>query len=112
MGATCADHGKVAVLGAGRGDWLCIGTSLDAQGSRGRVTAPGPDSSEPGSRALRGSQWGMAGVSTGRFILGLLGREELVQPGHQQSGWSRRSGNQSGYQSVWQSWQNRVAQAR
>jgi hypothetical protein len=31
------------VLGAGRGDWLCIGTSFDAQGFRGRVTAPGPD---------------------------------------------------------------------
>jgi hypothetical protein len=43
MAATSADRRKVAVLGAGRGDWLCIGTSFDAQGFRGRVTAPGPD---------------------------------------------------------------------
>jgi hypothetical protein len=44
-------------------------------------------------------------VSTGSFIGGLLGREELVQPGHQPRGRSRRSANQSGYQSVCQSWQ-------
>lgn len=43
MAATSADRRKVAALGAGRGDWLCIGTSLDALGARGRVTAPGPD---------------------------------------------------------------------
>jgi hypothetical protein len=33
----------VAALGARRGNCWCIGTSLDAQGLRGRVTAPGPD---------------------------------------------------------------------
>src|SRR4029453_11912310 len=51
MGATCADHGKVAVLGARRGDWLCIGTSLDALGAGGPSPPPAPTSSEPGSRA-------------------------------------------------------------
>jgi hypothetical protein len=44
MAAASADRRKVATLGARRADWLCIGTSLDAQGIRGRVTAPGPDS--------------------------------------------------------------------
>src|SRR5512132_2338897 len=44
MAATSADRRKVAPLGVGRADWLCIGTSLDALGARGRVTAPGPDS--------------------------------------------------------------------
>jgi hypothetical protein len=43
MAATSADRRKVATLGARRGDWLCIGTSFDALGFRGRVTAPGPD---------------------------------------------------------------------
>src|SRR5215211_3108505 len=42
MAATSADRRKVATLGARRGDWCCIGTSLDALGARGRVTAPGP----------------------------------------------------------------------
>src|SRR5215211_4507011 len=57
MAATSADRRKLAVLGARRADWLCIGTSLDAQGSRGRVTAPGPDLSESRSRVLRGLNW-------------------------------------------------------
>src|SRR5215217_3304887 len=49
LGETCkiaaasADRRKVAALGAGCTDWVCIGTSLDALGLRGRVTAPGPD---------------------------------------------------------------------
>ena len=51
---------KVAALGMCRADSYCIGTSLDALGFRGRVTAPGPDSSEPGSRALRGLIWSWA----------------------------------------------------
>src|SRR5215216_5636026 len=45
----------------------------------------------------------MAEVSTGSFIGGLLGREELSQPEHQQSRQSRRSADQSRYQSVCQS---------
>ena len=45
---------------ARRGNCWCIGTSLDAQGFRGRVTAPGPDFSDAGSRVLRGSQRAMA----------------------------------------------------
>jgi hypothetical protein len=58
--ATSADRIKVAALGARQGNCCCIGTSLDAQGSRGRVTAPGPDSLEPRSRVLRGPQRAMA----------------------------------------------------
>jgi hypothetical protein len=46
MGATCADHAKVAVLGARRGDWLCIGTSLDALGAGGASPPPAPTSSD------------------------------------------------------------------
>src|SRR5215211_6001280 len=42
MAATWADRRKVAVLGAGRGDWLCIGTSLDALGAGGASPPPGP----------------------------------------------------------------------
>jgi hypothetical protein len=48
----------VAALGACRGNCWCIGTSLDAQGFRGRVIAPGPDFSDAGSRVLRGSSMG------------------------------------------------------
>src|SRR5215207_10176742 len=36
MVATSADRRKVATLGAGRGDWCCIGTSLDALGAGAR----------------------------------------------------------------------------
>src|SRR5215218_8435299 len=55
MAATSADRRKVAVLGARRADWLCIGTSLDALGAGGASPPPDPTSSEPGSRVLRGS---------------------------------------------------------
>src|SRR4029450_4587238 len=43
MAATSDDRRKVATLGARRPDWWFLGPSLDAQGSRGPVTAPGPD---------------------------------------------------------------------
>src|SRR5215211_8690621 len=42
MAATSADRRKLAGLGAGRGDWLCIGTSLDALGAGGASPPPGP----------------------------------------------------------------------
>jgi hypothetical protein len=42
MAATSADRRKLAVLGAGRGDWLCIGTSLDALGAGGASPPPAP----------------------------------------------------------------------
>src|SRR5215216_7525210 len=42
MAATWADRRKLAVLGAGRGDWLCIGTSLDALGVPGARHRPRP----------------------------------------------------------------------
>src|SRR5215211_891048 len=66
MAATSADRRKVAALGAGRGDWLCIGTSLDALGFRGRVTAPGPD--------LFSWIWRSARASTGHCSLFLACR--------------------------------------
>src|SRR2546423_234979 len=82
MAATSADRRKLAVLGAGRADWLCIGTSLDALGVRGRVTAPGPDFSDSGSRVLRGPQRGMApsapsstGGSAARPHWGVVGQD-------------------------------------
>ena len=55
MAATSADRRKVAVLGAGRGDWLCIGTSFDALGAGGASPPPAPTSSGASSSALRGS---------------------------------------------------------
>ena len=33
---------ELAVLGAGRGDWCCIGTSLDALGAGGASPPPAP----------------------------------------------------------------------
>src|SRR5215218_2234011 len=42
MAATSADRRKLAVLGAGRADWLCIGTSLDALGAGGASPPPAP----------------------------------------------------------------------
>jgi hypothetical protein len=42
------------VLAGGDGQAGRQGLELDAQGSRGRVTAPAPTSSEPASRVLRG----------------------------------------------------------
>src|SRR5215211_7629035 len=76
MAATWADRRKVATLGAGRGDWLCIGTSFDAQGCRGRVTAPGPDLSDAGSRVLRGPHvvTALLGLSAGACSAALVGR--------------------------------------
>ena len=44
MAATWADRKKLAALGAGRGDWLCIGTSLDAWGFGGASPPPAPTS--------------------------------------------------------------------
>ena len=38
------ENWKVAALGAGRGDWLCIGTSLDALGAGGASPPPAPTS--------------------------------------------------------------------
>src|SRR4029450_10222977 len=62
---TWAARREVAALRAGRGDCGCIGTSLDAQGFRGRVTAPGPDFSDAGSRVLREPQRAMAPSAQG-----------------------------------------------
>src|SRR6266542_395219 len=42
MAATSADRRKLATLGAGRADWLCIGTSLDALGVPGARHRPRP----------------------------------------------------------------------
>ena len=42
--ATSIDRGKVAVLGACRGNCWCIGTSLDAWGSGGASPPPAPTS--------------------------------------------------------------------
>src|SRR5215217_5494337 len=42
MAATWADRRKVATLGAGRGDWLRIGTSFDALGAGGASPPPAP----------------------------------------------------------------------
>src|SRR4029450_3841179 len=44
MAATSAERRKVATLGAGRGDWWCIGTSLDALGAGGASPPPAPTS--------------------------------------------------------------------
>src|SRR4029450_7427320 len=60
MAATWADRRKVATLGAGRGDWCCIGTSLDALGVPGARHRPRPRLSEPRSRVWRGRQLVMA----------------------------------------------------
>src|SRR5918994_287709 len=45
ISATSADRKKVAALGAGRGDWCCIGTSLDALGAGGASPPPAPTGS-------------------------------------------------------------------
>ena len=66
--ATSADHGRVAVLGARRGNCWCIGTSLDALGFRGRVTAPGPDLSDAGSASYAGLQPVIALPLAGRLV--------------------------------------------
>jgi hypothetical protein len=42
MAATSADRRKLAVLGTGRADWLCIGTSFDALGVPGARHRPRP----------------------------------------------------------------------
>ena len=42
MAATSADRRKLAALGAGRADWLCIGTSFDALGAGGASPPPAP----------------------------------------------------------------------
>src|SRR5512132_3922279 len=69
MAATWADRRKVAALGAGRGDWLCIGTSLDAWGAGGASPPPAPT-----SRMVLAP---CAGLSGGRFPpwSGTAGRE-------------------------------------
>src|SRR5215204_505159 len=67
MAATSADRRKLAVLGAGRADWLCIGTSFDALGAGGASPPPAPTTSEPGSRAY---------AVSGDVVVPLLGRAE------------------------------------
>src|SRR5215208_2065358 len=66
MAATWADRRKLAVLGAGRGDWLCIGTSLDALGVPGARHRPRP-------RPLSTSISRPARISTGHGSLALSG---------------------------------------
>src|SRR5215218_2437162 len=81
MAATWADRRKLATLGARRGDWLCIGTSLDALGAGGASPPPAPTLQNLCSRALRGFQraMAMADVSIGSFtgcLLSAVSREE------------------------------------
>ena len=76
--ATSADRIQVAALGVRQGNCWCIGTSLDAQGSRGRVTAPGPDLSDADSRVLRGPQPVIALPLAACRLLGQFGALSVV----------------------------------